>query len=156
MKAFSSLVFLAERMKVMALSAMFIFFSMNLVAQDSTAASPAKMLNRPAEFPGGMSGFLKYVRQNVKRLEGEEPNVKGKVCVMLEVGEDGELDKSSVRAVPLAELREKFKSIKEENIIANPAYEKEAVRLVKSNQRWTPAMENGKPVRRKMMIQVIF
>jgi len=108
------------------------------------------------QFPGGMDGFAKYIRANVKQLEGTQPNLKGMVYTMFIIAENGEVDQQSIRVLPLDELKEKQKNIKDEDIILQAHYQEEAIRLKKSCPKWTPGSEKGKPVRQRMLIPINF
>jgi periplasmic protein TonB len=79
------------------------------------------------EFPGGIDKFYKYVGNNYQTPE--EEGLKGKVYVSFVVEKDGSLtDIKAVRDIGYGTGAE-------------------AVRVLKKCPRWTPGVQNGKPVR---------
>lgn len=79
------------------------------------------------EFPGGMSGFYKYVGKNYTYPEGEDIN--GKVMVSFVIEKDGSLTDIKV-------LRD-----------LGYGTGAEAIRVLKKAPRWNPGEQNGRKVR---------
>lgn len=79
------------------------------------------------DFPGGINKFYKFVGDNYQTPE--EDGLKGKVYVTFVVEKDG--------------------SLTDIKVIRDIGYGtgKEAIRVLKKSPRWTPGVQNGKPVR---------
>ena len=81
-------------------------------------------------YPGGTNEFLKFLAKNINYPRSERENkFTGKVVVFFEVEKDGSITNIAVT-----------KSLK-------PAFNAEAVRLVKQSPKWIPATLRGVPVR---------
>jgi protein TonB len=97
-------------------------------------------LNRTqAEFPGGPEKMKKFLDKH-KRYQNKEHKRYGVgiVYVGFIVEKDGSID--SVQLLqPL-----------------NSYYDKEAIRIVKAMPRWTPATENGQPLRTQFRFPIKF
>lgn len=92
-----------------------------------------------AKFPGGTEALLKYLNKNIKYPRGAEIyGISGRGGCTFIVEKDG-----SISDVKVA------KSV-------HPSLDKEAVRVISTMPKWTPAMENGKPVRAKYSLPVTF
>lgn len=82
-----------------------------------------------AEPPGGMSGLMQYLNQNVRYPEEAFlANEQGRVIVKFIVEADGSISDAQV-----------INSI-------SPSLDQEALRVVKTMPKWTPAKVNGKAV----------
>ncbi len=91
------------------------------------------------EFPGGQAGLLTWVSQNVKYPPiAEENGIQGRVFCTFVVEKDG-----SITDVKVA------RSI-------DPSLDKEAVRVLSSMPRWKPGRQDGKPVRVKYTVPIMF
>ncbi|TDD76252.1 energy transducer TonB [Flavobacterium caseinilyticum] len=79
------------------------------------------------DFPGGIDKFYKFVGSNYQTPE--EEGLKGKVYVTFVVEKDG--------------------SLTDIKVIRDIGYGtgKEAIRVLKKSPRWSPGIQNGKPVR---------
>lgn len=91
------------------------------------------------EFPGGMTQLMKYLSSNIKYPSiSQEVGSQGRVIVQFVVNKDGTIvDPTVVRGVD--------------------AYlDKEAVRVISSMPRWNPGVQNGKKVRVKYTVPVVF
>ena len=90
-------------------------------------------------FPGGISGLMTYLNQNIRYpAEAQEICVQGRVVVRFVVEKDGHIsDVTVLRSV-------------------EPSLDKEAVRVVKNMPRWTPGKQGGKPVRVRFTVPVSF
>ena len=91
------------------------------------------------QFPGGQIAMLQYIMKNIKYPEqAMKEGIQGRVTVSFIVEKDGRV--SNVRL-----LRSVQSSL-----------DKEAVRVVKSMPKWTPGKHNGKPVRVRFNLPVMF
>ncbi|WP_274288993.1 energy transducer TonB [Prevotella corporis] len=92
-----------------------------------------------ASFPGGSVALMQYIAQNLRypNIQGD-CNIQGRVIVGFTINEDGILSDIKV-----------MKSI-------SPAFDEEAIRVVKSMPKWKPAKLNGKAVKSKYTIPVNF
>ena len=79
------------------------------------------------DFPGGINKFYKFVGDNYQTPE--EEGLKGKVYITFVVEKDG--------------------SLTDIKVIRDIGYGtgKEAIRVLKKSPRWSPGVQNGKPVR---------
>ena len=92
-------------------------------------AKSFKMVETPAEFPGGAEGWRKYLEQNLEYpKKAYRKNIQGAVKVQFIVKPDGTVSEVQVLNDPGGGLAE------------------EAVRIVKSGPNWKPATQNSKKV----------
>ena len=90
-------------------------------------------------FPDGDKAMHEYLRKNIQYSdEMEELCVQGRVIISFVVEKDGSLTD--------------FKVVKS----VDPAYDKEALRVVKSMPKWIPGSQNGVKVRVKYLVPVTF
>ena len=81
---------------------------------------------RPAEFPGGMAGFYKYVSKKLRfPKDAKAQNVSGKVMVQFVIDTTGNVKKESVKVT---------QSLLE-------SCDKEATRLIMNSPTWIPAID---------------
>jgi tonB family C-terminal domain len=91
------------------------------------------------QYPGGQIAMLKYLMENIKYPEqAMKEGIQGRVTVRFIVEKDGSI--SDVKPV----------------LSVHPLLNKEAVRVVKSMPKWTPGKQNGKPVRVRFNLPVMF
>lgn len=91
------------------------------------------------QYPGGQIAMLKYIMENMKYPEqAMKEGIQGRVAVSFIVEKDGSI--SNVRPV----------------LSVHPLLDKEAVRVVKSMPKWSPGKQNGKPVRVRFNVPVMF
>ena len=91
------------------------------------------------QYPGGPIAMLKYIMENIKYPEqAMKEGIQGRVTVRFIVEKDGSI--SDVKPV----------------LSVHPLLNKEAVRVVKSMPKWTPGKQNGKPVRVRFNLPVMF
>ena len=91
------------------------------------------------QFPGGQIAMLQYLMKNIKYPEqAVKEGIQGRVTVRFIVEKDGSI--SDVKPV----------------LSVHPLLNKEAVRVVKSMPKWTPGKQNGKPVRVRFNLPVMF
>ena len=90
-------------------------------------------------FPGGQKAMMQYLAENVKYpASAREKKLTGRVIVQFVVEKDGSITETKV-----------MKSVA-------PELDAEALRIVNSMPKWTPGMQDGKIVRVKFFIPVIF
>ena len=91
------------------------------------------------QFPGGQIAMLKYIMENIKYPEqAMKEGIQGRVTVRFIVEKDGSI--SNVKPV----------------LSVHPLLDKEAVRVVESMPKWSPGKQNGKPVRVRFNVPVMF
>lgn len=107
---------------------------------DSTAEEPIFIVTeKGAEFPGGYKSMFQFISQNLHYPPlAIENDVQGKVILSFVVEKDGTLSNIKV-------LRD-----------IGGGCAQEAVRVVKLMPRWTPAEQNGKPVRSQFNLPINF
>lgn len=91
------------------------------------------------EFPGGTSALMKYLSTHIKYpAVSQEIGAYGRVIVQFIVDKDGTItDPVVVRGVEVH-------------------LDKEAIRVISSMPKWKPGMQNGKRVRVKYTLPVLF
>jgi TonB family protein len=106
------------------------------------AAEPEKvfdMVEQMPTFPGGQQELMSYLGKNIKYPTiAQENGTQGRVIIQFVVERDGSIsDVHVARGV-------------------DPYLDKEAVRVVKSMPKWLPGKQNGKAVRVKFTVPVMF
>jgi protein TonB len=99
------------------------------------------VVQQPAEFPGGLQGWSRYLERTLNRdlpVENGAPAGKYAVTVSFVVSRDGSIS-----------------DVKAEN---NPGYgtSDEAVRVITRGPKWKPAVQNGRNVIYRHRQAVIF
>ena len=89
------------------------------------------------KYPGGTEKMFEFIADNL-RWPDDDACIQGRVVVSFIVEKDGSLTDVKV-----------IKSV-------DPAFDKEAVRVVKSMPKWEPGMYRGKPARVKYCIPISF
>ena len=91
------------------------------------------------DFPGGMAALMKYLGTNIKYPTiSQEMGSAGKVIVQFVVDKDGTITNPAV-------------------VRGVDAYlDKEAIRVISSMPKWNPGVQNGKKVRVKYTVPVVF
>ena len=91
------------------------------------------------EFPGGMAALMKYLGANIKYPTiSQEMGSMGRVIVQFVVDKDGTITNPAV-------------------VRGVDAYlDKEAIRVISSMPKWKPGVQNGKKVRVKYTVPVVF
>ena len=91
------------------------------------------------QFPGGDAELMKFLSKNIKYPTiAQENGTQGRVIIQFVVERDGSItDVRVARGV-------------------DPYLDKEAVRVVKSMPKWIPGKQNGKAVRVKFTVPVMF
>lgn len=91
------------------------------------------------KFPGGQSGLMAYLSQNVKYPAiSAENGIQGRVMVAFVVEKDGSISNVQVT-----------KSV-------DPSLDREAVRVVKAMPNWSPGTQNGSAVRVRYHVPITF
>jgi len=91
------------------------------------------------QFPGGQIAMLQYIMENMKYpKQAMKEGIQGRVAVSFIVEKDGSI--SDVKPI----------------LSVHPLLNKEAVRVVKSMPKWTPGKQNGKPVRVRFNLPIMF
>ena len=90
------------------------------------------------KFPGGPEKMFEFIAYNLRWPGDDDSCIQGRVVVSFIVEKDGSLTDVKV-----------IKSL-------DPAFDKEAVRVVKSMPKWEPGMWRGKPARVKYCIPIKF
>ena len=91
------------------------------------------------EFPGGMQAMMTFLSANIKYpVEAQKKNLSGRVIVQFVIEEDGALGQVKV-------IRK-----------VDPLLDEEALRVVKSMPKWTPGMEDGKVVKVRFTVPIMF
>lgn len=92
-----------------------------------------------AQFPGGEQECFKFLAANVRYpAECIEKGIQGRVIVSFVINTDGTLDEIKTMRSP------------------DQLLTKEAERVVALMPKWKPAMQNGKPVRSRFALPVMF
>jgi protein TonB len=123
------------RLLVIALA---VFFTFDLLAQDSTRSKPFTIVEQMPEYPGGDIALFKFIEEH---LHYPDTIISGntRVVVGFTVNEDGSLSDISVK-----------KS-------ADPALDTEALRVMSLiPYHFKPGIQNGKSVRVKFVLPFDF
>ena len=94
------------------------------------------VVEETAHFRGGEAALQEYLKANIRYPDGED--VQGRVVVSFNIGKDGSISNAKV-----------VKSL-------SPAYDKEALRLVKAMPNWHPGKQLGQAVDTKYVLPIIF
>ena len=97
------------------------------------------VVSENAEFPGGDVALSDWMRKNMKYPEEcRKQGIQGRVVISFVVNKDGSIvDLETVRS-------------------PHPALAEEGLRVVKSMPKWEPAKENGKVVRSRFNVPIMF
>ena len=126
-------------MRASILVLIFFFLTVGLSAQESVEEEQFEIVTTKAEYPGGTKELAKFLQENLKYpKDALKNNISGKVFLRAIVEKDGKLkDIEVIRSV-------------------HPSLDAEALRLVKSMPKWTPATQRGQAVRSKIMLPIVF
>ena len=111
------------------------------IATDSTESSKlfGEAMEEMASFPGGSAACMKYIADHLRYPETTvNGHIEGRIILGFTVNEDGSLSDIKV-----------MRSL-------TPALDEEAIRVVKSMPKWNPAKQNGKAVKSKYTVPVVF
>lgn len=96
-------------------------------------------VEKPGEFPGGQAELMKWLSQNIRYPETAQQNeVQGRVVVKLVIEKDGSISNAEIARGVDKDL------------------DQEAIRVVMSMPKWTPAQNNGMSVRSYFNLPVTF
>lgn len=101
--------------------------------------TPVDFVEIMPQYPGGNSEMMRYLSNNIKYPAiSAENGIEGRVILKFVVGKDGSI--SNVRVL---------KGL-------DSSCDKEAVRVVKSMQKWIPGRQNGHPIAVNYTLPVMF
>ncbi|MCF8201579.1 MAG: energy transducer TonB [Crocinitomicaceae bacterium] len=110
---------------------------------DTTKSQISAVFDVEAEFPGGTDSLRRYIIDNIRMdsiVEFSDKEMYNKVLVRFLVNKKGIIDHVVI--------------IKAQDYC--PPCNKEALRLVRSMPKWTPATLNGRPVSMYFTLPIIF
>lgn len=126
-------------LKVALMMLVLLFSFMTSTAQTKKNNMVFDVVEVMPQFPGGQIAMLQYIMKNIKYPEqAMKEGIQGRVTVRFIVEKDGSI--SDVKPV----------------LSVHPLLNKEAVRVVESMPKWTPGKHNGKPVRVRFNLPVMF
>lgn len=126
-------------LKVALMMLVLLFSFMTSTAQTKKNDMVFDVVEVMPQFPGGQIAMLKYIMENMKYpKQAMKEGIQGRVTVSFIVEKDGRV--SNVRLLHSVQS----------------ALDKEAIRVVKSMPKWTPGKQNGKPVRVRFNLPVMF
>lgn len=126
-------------LKVALMMLVLLFSFMTSTAQTKKNDMVFDVVEVMPQFPGGQIAMLKYIMENLKYPEqAMKEGIQGRVAVRFIVEKDGSI--SDVKPI----------------LSVHPLLNKEAVRVVESMPKWTPGKQNGKPVRVRFNLPVMF
>lgn len=126
-------------LKVALMMLVLLFSFMTSTAQTKKNDMVFDVVEVMPQFPGGQIAMLKYIMENMKYPEqAMKEGIQGRVAVRFIVEKDGSI--SDVKPI----------------LSVHPLLNKEAVRVVKSMPKWSPGKHNGKPVRVRFNLPVMF
>ena len=126
-------------LKVALMMLVLLFSFMTSTAQTKKNNMVFDIVEVMPQYPGGQIAMLKYFMENIKYPKQiMEEGIQGRVTVSFIVEKDGRV--SNVRLL---------RSVQ-------PSLDKEAIRVVKSMPKWTPGKQNGKPVRVRFNLPIMF
>ncbi|MHA7102583.1 energy transducer TonB [Roseivirga pacifica] len=113
------------------------FLTIGLQAQESV--EEVTSLSTRAQYPGGSKAFAKFLQDNLKYPEeAKDQNIAGKVILMFDVEKDGSI--TNVKVIRSA----------------NPLLDTEAIRIVKTMPKWTPATFKGQAIKSIARVPINF
>lgn len=126
-------------LKVALMMLVLLFSFMTSTAQTKKNDMVFDVVEVMPQFPGGQIAMLQYLMKNIKYPEqAMKEGIQGRVTVRFIIEKDGSI--SDVKPV----------------LSVHPLLNKEAVRVVKSMPKWSPGKQNGKPVRVRFNLPVMF
>ena len=126
-------------LKVALMMLVLLFSFMTSTAQTKKNDMVFDVVEVMPQFPGGQIAMLQYLMKNIKYPEqAVKEGIQGRVTVRFIVEKDGSI--SDVKPV----------------LSVHPLLNKEAVRVVESMPKWSPGKHNGKPVRVRFNLPVMF
>ena len=137
-----------NKMKAFVLAVFVIVYSTSCFAQEDSSNHKStddvvifEKVQQPAEFPGGIEGWSKYLQSKLNARLGTKyiPLVKGQKTAKATVVVDFIIDKDGNVSDVHAE-----KTIPSD---VHPALINEAIRVIEKGPKWIPAKQNGKLVK---------
>ncbi|WP_455530917.1 energy transducer TonB [Segatella salivae] len=126
-------------LKVALMMLVLLFSFMTSTAQTKKNDMVFDVVEVMPQYPGGQIAMMKYIMENIKYpKQAMKEGIQGRVTVRFIVEKDGSI--SDVKPV----------------LSVHPLLNKEAVRVVESMPKWTPGKHNGKPVRVRFNLPVMF
>lgn len=126
-------------LKVALMMLVLLFSFMTSTAQTKKNDMVFDVVEVMPQYPGGPIAMLKYLMENIKYPEqAMKEGIQGRVTVRFIVEKDGSI--SDVKPI----------------LSVHPLLNKEAVRVVESMPKWSPGKQNGKPVRVRFNLPVMF
>lgn len=109
------------------------------VQEESDEGEIFEVVEQNPAFPGGDQALMAWLTKNLKYpASAQENNIQGRVLVQFVVNKDGSIvDPKILRG-------------------ADPALDKEAMRVVSAMPKWTPGKQRGKTVRVRYTLPVTF
>jgi len=106
---------------------------------DDETSSVFVAVERVPQFPGGIDAFYHYLSKNIRYPAAmRDAGVQGKVIVSFVVERDGSLTDLRVTRGVAADI------------------DMEALRVIQESPRWTPGIQNGRPVRVAYSVPIAF
>lgn len=126
-------------LKVALMMLVLLFSFMTSTAQTKKNDMVFDVVEVMPQYPGGQIAMMKYIMENIKYpKQAMKERIQGRVTVRFIVEKDGSI--SDVKPI----------------LSVHPLLNKEAVRVVESMPKWTPGKHNGKPVRVRFNLPVMF
>ena len=126
-------------LKVALMMLVLLFSFMTSTAQTKKNDMLFSVVEVMPQYPGGQIAMMKYIMENMKYpKQAMKEGIQGRVAVRFIVEKDGSI--SDVKPI----------------LSVHPLLNKEAVRVVKSMPKWTPGKQNGKPVRVRFNLPIMF
>ena len=133
-----------ERMKKLIMMSLMAFFCLTTISAQKTVVSKKNqkvydVVEKMPQYPGGMVALFEFLEKNLKYpADAQKQKVEGRVIVSFIVETDGSISDINI-------VRKVF-----------PSLDEEAVRLLGMMPRWSPGLQNGKPVRVKYAIPITY
>lgn len=126
-------------LKVALMMLVLLFSFMTSTAQTKKNDMLFSVVEVMPQYPGGQIAMMKYIMENIKYpKQAMKERIQGRVTVRFIVEKDGSI--SDVKPI----------------LSVHPLLNKEAVRVVESMPKWSPGKQNGKPVRVRFNLPVMF
>ena len=126
-------------LKVALMMLVLLFSFMTSTAQTKKNDMVFDVVEVMPQYPGGQIAMMKYIMENIKYpKQAMKERIQGRVTVRFIVEKDGSI--SDVKPI----------------LSVHPLLNKEAVRVVESMPKWSPSKQNGKPVRVRFNVPVMF
>ncbi len=111
----------------------------NVIVENKEPEKPFVTVQQMPLYPGGDIELMRFINSNIKYpAPAAESGIEGRVVLRFVVAKDGSV--SDVQVVKTLD----------------PLCDKEAMRVVKSMQRWIPGMQNGRPVPVYYTLPILF